>query len=281
MKPLNLKTKILLDSASATDTDIVLHELGFLDGQTTNPTLLAKHNDLKYLWPLSQEALWDFYKSEALRIKKLIPNGEISVELYADEKSTDSDLIEQAINISKWFDGCYVKLPITKTSLVAVEKLVTMNVNLNLTLCFSQEQALAVHLASIGAKKDQVVISPFVGRLDDVGLNGVDLVRNILKMYQRIGSNVRVLSASIRTATQLDEILKINSNLLTAPRSLLEQWASNNYKFEVTKNDVDLKEINYNADLLNTTNWRQLNYEHELTNAGLSRFVADWQALIK
>jgi len=281
MRPKQIKTKILLDSASATDTEIILHQLGFLDGQTTNPTLLAKHNDLKYLWPLTQEALWDFYKSEALRINKLIPQGEISVEVFADEKSSASDLVEQAINISKWFTGCYVKLPITKSSLEALEKLVAMNVNINMTLCFSQEQAMAVHLASVGAKKEQVVISPFVGRLDDIGLNGVDLVQNIIKMYQAVGSHVRVLSASIRTISQLTQIVALKSDLLTAPRVLLESWSTSNFKIDKNQENKDLNKIIYNQHLSNSTNWRQLNYEHELTNKGLSRFVSDWQALIK
>lgn len=277
----NLKTKIFLDSASANDTDVVLHELGFLDGQTTNPTLLAKHQDLKYLWPLSQEALWDFYKSEALRINKIIPNGEISVEVYADEKSNVQSLINQAVEISSWFTNCYVKLPITTAGLEAAQQLIKQNVKLNMTLCFSQAQALAVHLATKGAVDNQVVISPFIGRLDDVGICGMDLINNIIKMNKNLKSKVRVLTASIRTAEQLSGAVYLQSDILTAPRNVLEKWKEYGFNVGEYKNKDHLEPIEYNNEIVKTTDWQNLDYEHELTTKGLSRFVSDWSALIK
>ena len=281
MKPLNIKTKILLDSASASDTDIVLHILGFLDGQTTNPTLLAKHHDLKYLWPLTSEALWDFYKSETTRISKTIPDGEVSVEVFADENSKAEDLVRQGMEISTWFPNYYVKLPIIKAGLEAAEQLVKNGIKLNMTLCFSQEQALAVHLAALGANKNQVVISPFLGRLDDSGFFGLDLVKNILKMYKDLKSNVRVLSASIRTAEQLSGALYLKTDLITVPRSLLENWAERNFLVKECDDRKELAPIEYRSDILVTKKWTEVNYQHELTDKGLTRFVSDWKALIK
>jgi transaldolase len=280
MRPANLKTKILLDSAAATDTQIVLHSFGFLDGQTTNPTLLAKHQDLKCLWPLTTAALWDFYKSEALHIAQLLPNGNVSVEVYADNKSSAKDLLAQAINLSSWTSNCYVKLPITNSGLQAAEELVKRGLKINMTLCFSQEQALAVHLATEGANVGQVFVSPFVGRLIDYGSNGLDLIKNILKMYKDLHSHVKVLTASIRNVDQLAGAGFLCSDLLTAPRTVLLDWQSAGFPIK-RFSDINLSPLVYQHSILETRKWQHLNINHALTVNGLQRFASDWQIMIK
>lgn len=280
MKPKNIKTKIFLDSASATDTDVVLYLFGFLDGQTTNPTLLAKHHDLKYLWPLTTEAVWDFYKSEAKRIAHIIPNKPISIEVYADEESTAEDITNQALQISTWFDDCYVKLPITKAGLTSASELIAKGVKLNLTLCFSQEQALAVHLATHGAKKNQVYISPFIGRLEGEGYFGLDLIKNIRQMYQELNSHVQIISASIRNVEQLAGAVYLESDAITASRVVLEEWKKTDYIIKKVEN-TNLKPIEYQKLDYKIKDWTKLNISHQLTEAGLKRFVTDWKLLTK
>lgn len=280
MKPANIKTKIFLDSASATDAEVIVYSLGFLDGQTTNPTLLSKHHDLKYLWPLTTDAIWDFYKSEATRINQIIPNKPISVEVYADENSSSDDLINQAVQISSWFKDCFVKLPITKAGLMAATKLVSKGIKLNLTLCFSQEQALAVHLATYGAKKNQVYISPFIGRLEGEGYFGLDLIKNIRQMYKELNSHVQIISASIRNVDQLAGAIFLQTDAVTAPRLVLEEWKKSNFIVKRMDN-ANLKPIEYVVFNYKNNDWSELNIEHALTDAGLKRFVTDWKLLTK
>ena len=97
-------------------------------------------------------------------------------------------------------------------------------VRVNMTLVFTQEQAAAVYAATQGAVRGQVFISPFIGRLIDRGLNGVDLVKNILRMYESGDGHVEVLAASIRTAEQVDESIAIGADSVTSYFSAVEAW---------------------------------------------------------
>lgn len=96
-----------------------------------------------------------------------------------------------------------------------------------MTLCFSQEQAAAVYAATHGAKKGQVFVSPFIGRVDDRGENGMDLIKNILKMYEKGDRHVEVLTASLRNLNHLLYSIKVGSDIVTSPFKILKGWGEN------------------------------------------------------
>ena len=124
-----------------------------------------------------------------------------------------------------WIPNAYVKYPCTREGLRAAEMSVQKSIRLNMTLCFSQEQAAAVYAATRGSK-EPVYISPFVGRLDDQGENGMDLVRNIKKMYERSDGHVHVLAASIRSINHLLCSFFLGAELATVPSKVLQEWAA-------------------------------------------------------
>ena len=184
-RPEYLKTQIFLDSGNPEETKKIKEMLGFLDGQTTNPSLVAKNphiQELKAKGELTDATIWEKYKEVADEIHAVIPLGAISVEVYADDTTSEEAMLEQGRSLSKWFPGIFVKLPCTKIGLSVAKVFVAEGININITLCFSQEQAAAVHMATLGAKHGQVYVSPFIGRLDDIDIEGSDLIKNILKM---------------------------------------------------------------------------------------------------
>ncbi|MBI4054455.1 MAG: transaldolase [Candidatus Doudnabacteria bacterium] len=202
MKPANLKTKVFLDSGDPEETKEAIKLLGFLDGQTTNPTLIAKNPDaaarLARGEKFSEREILDFYRQTVQEISGLIPEGSVSIEVYADELTTADAMLKQAREFYAWIPprpfslspkggegggGAHIKFPTSEEGLKAAEQAVKEGMRVNMTLCFSQEQAAAVHAATRGAKKGQVFVSPFIGRLDDRGENGMDLVKNIIRMY--------------------------------------------------------------------------------------------------
>jgi transaldolase len=198
MKPLDLKTKIFLDSGDPKETAEVLSTLGFLDGQTTNPSLVAKNPETVGR-KFSQTEIYDFYKGVVQDISKLIPEGSVSIEVYSDSTTKSEDMIKQAHEFNQWIFNAHIKFPTTQEGLKAAETCVKEGIRVNMTLVFSQQQAAAVYAATKGAKKGDVFLSPFVGRLDDRGENGMDLIKNILEMYNQGDGHVEVLSASVRS----------------------------------------------------------------------------------
>jgi transaldolase len=123
-----------------------------------------------------------------------------------------------------WIPNAYVKYPCTHEGLRAAQMSAPRSIRVNITPCFSQEQAAAVYAATKGSKAP-VYVSPFVGRLDDRGEDGMDLVRNIKKMYERGDGHVHVLAASIRTVSHLLCSFARGAELATVPAKVLEQWA--------------------------------------------------------
>lgn len=271
-------TKIFLDSGNPDETKAVLDKGFKLDGQTTNPSLVAKS-------PLFQERakqgvitldeLFDLYKETVFCIHQHIPIGSISVEVYAGASSTIDELLSQARKLALWLPYIHVKLPITVAGLEVAHILVGEGVNVNMTLCFSQEQAMAVHLATLGAKPGQVYVSPFIGRLDDRGENGTELIYHIQKHYQNVNSHVEVLAASIRSRKHLDDMLATQVNIMTIPYKVFEMLQGPE-KEETTLElkAIPFQEINYNLS------WKELNIQHELTDAGLAKFKKDWDDLL-
>jgi transaldolase len=164
---------------------------------------------------------------------------------------------------------------------------VHQSIRVNMTLCFSQEQAAAVYAATKGSK-EPVYVSPFVGRLDDRGDNGMDLIRNIKTMYERGDGHVQVLAASIRTVNHLLYSFALRAELATVPGKVLDEWAAArfplpNQDFEYTESAASgavLKTIQYKELDLNLP-WRSFDIAHELTTKGIQKFVADYQSTLR
>ena len=152
-----------------------------------------------------------------------------------------------------------------------------------MTLCFQQEQAAAVYAATKGAKKGDVFVSPFIGRLDDRGENGMDLIANILKMYGKGDGHVEVLTASVRNIDHHLYALRLGSDIITSPFEILKEWAGDKLRVPGEKyhyNAGDLRAIPY-IDIDLAKGWRDYDIRHELTDKGMARFSADWNSLIK
>ena len=218
-------TKFFLDSCNPDETRKVKSVLGELHGQTTNPSLLVKNPKLQNeltSGKISEQRLLELYREAVIDISSQMPHGSVSIEVYADKDSKASDLLAQAENFYTWIDNAHIKFPTTKAGLEAAQNFVNNGGRVNLTLVFSQAQALAVHLATLNAKKKgDVFVSPFIGRLDDTGLYGMQLVSNIQKMYKNLDSKVEVLAASVRTLRHFQEAITIDCDIITAPMPTL------------------------------------------------------------
>ncbi|MEW6068673.1 MAG: transaldolase family protein [Nitrospirota bacterium] len=287
MRPKNLKSKIFLDSGDPKETKEIIKLLGFLDGQTTNPTLISKNPDarrqIEQGSKFSKEEILDFYKGVVREISALIPQGSVSVEVYADFSTTSEDILKEGKEMFSWIPNAHIKIPITQEGLKAVEKAVKEGIRLNTTLCFNQEQAAAVYAATKDAKKGDTFVSPFVGRLDDKGLNGMDLISKILKMYRNGQSHVEVLTASVRNIDHLLCALQFGSDSVTVPFDVLKEWGKKGLPMPDEKYVYDSKDLKPipSEDITLTKNWKDYNINHELTNIGIERFSSDWNALIK
>lgn len=285
MKPDNLRTKIFLDGGDPEETKQLIKVLGFLDGQTTNPTLVAKNPEvqkrLESGGKFAAEEIMDFYKHVVLKISNLIPHGSVSIEVYADEKTTASEMLDQAKRMNEWIPNAHIKFPTTTAGLTAAEECVRRGINVNMTLVFTQEQAAAVYAATRGAIKGQVFVSPFIGRLDDLGLNGMNLIKNIIEMYKSGDGHVEVLTASVRNLEHFNAALSLGSDIITSPFKLIKDWKTkgmevpSNYSYDAK----DLKPIEY-LDLDLKKSWQEFDISHELTDKGIEKFAADWNALI-
>jgi transaldolase len=287
MRPKNLKTRIFLDGSDCGETNQIIRDLGFLDGQTTNPTLFSKNPRVREMLArhnaFSKENIYTIYKEEVEKISSKIPEGSVSIEVYADKSTTGGEMMNMAREMFSWVPNAHIKFPTTREGLIAAEQAVGEGMRVNLTLCFSQEQAASVYAATRGANKGQVFVSPFVGRLDDRGENGMDLIANILRMYAQGDGHVEVLSASIRKLDQLLYALKLGSDIATVPFTVLKEWANkgapipdNNFIYQAK----ELKPIPYKEIGLNK-NWKEYDISHDLTIKGIEKFSADWNALIQ
>ncbi|MCH8048914.1 transaldolase [Patescibacteria group bacterium] len=282
MKPENLKTKIFLDSGDPDETKEILNKLGFLDGQTTNPSLISKNPDTVGK-KFSREELLKFYKGVVQEVSGLLPEGSVSVEVYADENTTAEKMFEQGKEMFSWIPNAHIKFPTTAAGLEAAERAIKEGMRVNMTLCFTQEQAAGVYAATKGAKKGDVFVSPFVGRLDDKAENGMELIKNILTMYNDGDGHVEVLTASVRSLEHFLYALQLESDIVTSPSNILAEWAEK--RTEVPKDDFvyeknDLQEISY-KELDLEKDWREFDIHHDLTDKGIERFAQDWNNLIK
>jgi len=211
--------KFFIDTANIEEIKKA-NELGLLDGVTTNPSLVSKEGrEFKDL------------------IKEIcgIVDGPVSAEVI----SMDTDgMVNEARDLSKLADNIVVKIPLVKEGLRAVKTLSGEGIKTNVTLCFSAIQAL------MAAKAGADYISPFVGRLDDIGSYGMDLVEQIIGIYENYGYETEVIVASIRNPIHVLDAALMGADIATIPFKVMEQLI-----------------------------------KHPLTDIGIDRFLADWKKI--
>ena len=209
--------KFFIDTASITEIKEAA-SLGILDGVTTNPSLVAKEGK-------------DFRK--LLEEICAIVDGDISAEVV----STDCDgMLKEGRELAKIHKNIVVKIPLIREGLKAVKILKGEGIRTNVTLCFSPNQAL------MAAKAGAYIISPFIGRLDDISIDGMDLIKQIVTIYRNYEFKTQVLVASVRHPVHVVEAAMIGAEICTMPFKVIDQLI-----------------------------------RHPLTDIGLERFLADWK----
>lgn len=281
-------TKLFLDGSDPQETaqaTQLLREAGYagLDGQTTNPSLVAKNPDIAARiargQQLTGEELLAKYKEIVQTIAQSVP-GDISIEVYADATTPAEAMVNQARQFATWTPAAVIKLPITVTGLQAAAMLKS-ELRLNLTLCFSQSQAAAVYAATRGARYP-VYVSPFIGRLDDAGQNGLELIANILRMFRDSDQHVHVLTASVRSLHHIIVALELGTHALTLPfAKAFQPWAAQGFPLSSPSHEppspgtpIKYEELDLSAP------WHSFNLGHTLSDAGVQKFADDWNSLL-
>ncbi|OGK37767.1 hypothetical protein A3F03_01610, partial [Candidatus Roizmanbacteria bacterium RIFCSPHIGHO2_12_FULL_41_11] len=286
--------KIFLDSGNPQDTKKAKGLLGFLDGQTTNPSLVAKNPEVqKFIESgkkLSSKELLKFYRDIIGEMEKQIA-GAISVEVYADWETKAAEMLKQAENMSSWGRNIYIKFPTIPEGVRAAAEFVKKGGRVNMTLVFDQNQAGAVYAATLPSKQPAFV-SPFIGRWDDRGYYGLDLVKNIVKMYRKFSKlnrqskpHVLVLGASIRTLDHFYTSIFLGADILTIPIKIIYEWLEEerwlpdeHYRPDSQGlKSLVYEDIPYHPDC---TKYQIEKKDGSLLDEGLKKFVADWKKLI-
>jgi len=189
--------KIFLDTAN-------LDELrkganwGIVDGVTTNPSLIAKEGK-----PIEEQIA---------RICEIV-DGDISAEVVS---TVAEDMVSEGRKLATIHKNVVVKLPLTRDGIKACSRISKEGIRVNVTLCFSAAQAL------LAAKAGAYIVSPFVGRLDDIGINGMDLIQQIVQIYDNYGYETQILAASIRTTNHVIEASMAGAHIGTMPFKVLD-----------------------------------------------------------
>jgi transaldolase len=286
MRPKDLATRIFLDGGDPGETKDALGLIGFLDGQTTNPTLISKNPEARKRLEAGKKFTRDeilvFYREVIATLSRLLPDGSISVEVYADASTKAADMLAQGREMFSWIPNAHIKFPTSHEGLQAAHLAVQEGLRVNMTLVFSQDQAAAVYAATRGAKKGQVFLSPFIGRLDDRGENGMDLIANVIRMYKEGDGHVEVLTASVRNREHFVYALRLGSDIVTSPFGIVKEWAAQGMPMPDSSYRYDagnLRSIPYRERDL-SHHWETFDIRHDLTDRGMERFSADWNSLI-
>ncbi|MCB0725268.1 MAG: fructose-6-phosphate aldolase [Ignavibacteriae bacterium] len=212
--------KIFIDSANIEEIKEAA-DMGVLDGVTTNPSLVSKegHKD---------------FRSMLEKICAMV-DGDISAEVIS---VTADEIVKEGQELAKIHDNIVVKVPLITEGLKAVKRLTDEGIKTNVTLCFSPSQAL------LAAKAGAYIISPFVGRLDDISQDGMALISQIITIYDNYGYDTQVLVASIRHPIHFVESAMMGADIATLPFKVIKQLA-----------------------------------KHPLTDIGLQNFLNDWKKL--
>lgn len=213
--------KFFIDTANSEEIRKA-HDLGVIDGVTTNPSLIAKEG--KDPVPLLREIC-------------SIVDGPVSAEAVS---MTAEEMIQEGVSLSKIHENIVVKIPMTAEGLKAVKKLSGMGIKTNVTLVFSPSQAL------LAAKAGATYVSPFVGRLDDISHTGMDLVGDILMIFENYLYETEVIVASIRNPLHVVEAARMGAHIATIPYSVILQLS-----------------------------------RHPLTDIGIEKFLKDWEKVPK
>ncbi len=276
--------------SKAADAMLREHHLGALDGQTTNPTLIAKNalkslqaekSDTKTLTAAEAE---EFYKRTVQEIAS-VTKGPISIQVIGNPDTLSAeDMVHQARERLLWIPQAVIKFPCTREGLTAAE-IICQEGPVNITLVFSQEQAAAVYAAT-KHHNYEVYVSPFVGRLDDRGENGMDVVANIIDMYRLGDGHVKVLTASTRTLNHVFFALKLKSDIITIPYKLFTEWSEpgtgtpfavppENFVYDVPGlTDLPYRELTLDLE------WSEYDIKHQLTDSGIRKFWEDWSQIV-
>jgi transaldolase len=190
--------KIFLDSASIGEIEEI-NDLGIIDGITTNPTLMAKEGKDP--------------REVVERISKII-SGDISVEVAANKFNR---MLQEANKILDFAENIVVKLPMTWDGVRACKYLTSKNHKVNMTLCFTANQAL------IAAKAGATYVSPFIGRLDDIGEDGINLVQNIKHIYNSHQFNTKILASSVRSTLHFYKAAASGADVATLSGKIIKQ----------------------------------------------------------
>lgn len=285
---------VFLDSGNPEETRKAKNLLGHLDGQTTNPSLVVKNPEVaSYLnngKRLEEQELLDIYKKIIGDIEKEIPEGHISVEVNANWESTADSLLLQAVNMFTWGRNVNIKFPTTNAGVEATHRFVAQGGRVNMTLVFDQVQAAAVYASTL-AIQSPAFISPFMGRWDDRGFQGTDLIANIVRMndawdaQRGAKKHVLVLAASIRNMDHLYASLFHGADILTIPLKTIEAWVADGKKVPDAKYTLpksELKPIAY-EDISFSEDYTQFDIKKvdgSLLDAGLQKFASDWESLL-
>lgn len=278
------KTKILVDGGDPAETEHIKQLIGYVDGQTTNPSLIAKNPEVKKLVSsgraLTEQQEADEYRKIVRTISPLVGDAGVSIEVFADLNTPAEHMLKQGRDMFTWIPNAYIKYPTTAEGLKAAHQSVAEGIRVNMTLCFSQQQAAAVYAATKGSKSP-VYVSPFVGRLDDIGQNGVDLLKDIHQMFSASDHHVHILAASIRTLDHLLYAFHIGVELVTVPSKVLEQWAAagmplpdSNFSYKPVGREIPYENLNLNQP------WDKFNINHDLTVKGIEKFVSDYRSTL-
>lgn len=285
------RTKILVDGGDPAETEKIKQLLGYVDGQTTNPSLVAKNPQIRKRIdqgrPLSRQEETQAYREIVRSISPMVGDAGVSIEVFADLDTPAEQMLAEGQDMFMWIPNAYIKFPCTAEGLRAAEMAVHDGIRVNITLCFSQDQAAAVY----GATRETFApayVSPFVGRLDDRGENGMDLVKNICRMFGSSDHHVHVLAASIRNLDHLLYSFALGAELATVPAKILEEWAAKGCPLPdaefsyrgVTKDGKPLKPIAYEEVDLKAP-WESFNIKHDLTSQGIQKFVHDYWSTMK
>lgn len=279
-----LKTKILVDGGDPEETLHIRDLLGFVDGQTTNPSLIAKNPEVRRMVAsgqrLTEKEENEEYRKIVRQISPLVGDAGVSIEVFADLTTTADHMFRQGQEMFGWIPNAYIKYPCTSEGLKAAQMSVAAGLRVNMTLCFSQSQAAAVYAATRGSKAP-VYVSPFIGRLDDHGQNGVDVISNIKRMFAKGDGHVLLLAASIRNLQHLLYSFSADADLVTVPAHVLEEWAARGFplpeagfKYQAVGAPIPYQELDLEKP------WQSFNIEHDLTRKGIEKFVADYQATL-
>lgn len=190
--------QIFIDSADL-DQLLKYNQWGIVDGVTTNPTIIFQ----------SQANL----KMRIQEICKIV-SGPVSSEVTVEDAES---MVRQGVEMASWAANVYVKVPCTPNGLIAAKILNDQGIHVNVTLVFNPLQAL------LAAKAGATLVSPFVGRLDDISEDGLGLLADIVQIYTNYGFETKVLSASIRTLQHVVESARIGADIVTLPPKLLDQ----------------------------------------------------------